>query len=90
MSSTINGSAGAANNGAIVSAIILTNGRPNGIQTSDVVASGNFSLKGLPAGTYQVKIVLNNGTVGDETGADVSNVLNNPVVIADGSSTYSI
>jgi len=28
--------------------------------------------------------------VGDETGADVSNVLNNPVVIADGSSTYSI
>ncbi len=90
MSSTINGSAGAANNGAIVSAITLLNGRPNGIQTSDVVASGNFSLKGLPAGTYQVKIVLNNGTPGDSTGADVSNVLNNPVVIADGTSTYSI
>lgn len=50
MASQVSGSLGSANNGAIVSAILLTNGRPNGVATSDVVASGNFTLKGLAAG----------------------------------------
>jgi len=52
MASTVTGSLGAANNGAIVSAIKLLNNVPAGVITSDVVASGNFSLSGLAAGTY--------------------------------------
>lgn len=90
-SSTINGTPGATYNGAIVSAILLTAGRPNGIATSDVVSSGSFSLKGLAAGTYLIKITLNDRQIGQgQAGNDFSNALNVNTVIVDGSSTYAI
>lgn len=90
MASQVSGSLGSANNGAIVSAILLTNGRPNGVATSDVVASGNFTLKGLAAGTYQIKAVLNNNQLTKLAGSDVTNVLVLNTITVDGSTSYSI
>jgi hypothetical protein len=89
--STINGSPGTAYNGAIVTAFTLLNNVPAGVATSDVVSSGSFSLKGLAAGTYRIKIVLNDRQFGQgRAGDDFTNALNVNVVQVDGSSTYAI
>lgn len=88
--STINGAPGSAYNGANVYAILLTAGRPNGIASQDVVTNGSFSLKNLAAGSYQIQIKLNNNQLADRSSSDVSKLLNNPVVVADGSSTYQV
>lgn len=88
--STVQGNLGAANNGAIVSAIKLLNNVPAGVVTSDVVSSGAFSLSGLPAGTYQIKAVKNDGQLTRQSGSDVSNVLFVNTITVDGSSTYKL
>jgi len=90
MASTVTGSLGAANNGAIVSAIKLLNNVPAGVVTSDVVASGNFSLGGLAAGTYQIKAVLNNNQNADRAGSDITNLLFVNTITVDGSTTYKL
>ena len=108
MASTVQGSVGAANAGAIVTAILLVGavggqpgvGRPSTggggglspVVTSDVAANGtgNFSIGGLAAGTYQIKAVANNSQVGNRIGTDLSNLLFVNTITVDGSTTYKI
>lgn len=108
MASTVQGSVGGANAGAIITAILLVGavagqpgaGRPSTagggglspVATSDVAAAttGNFSLSGLAAGTYQIKAVVNNSQLGNRQGSDVSNLLFVNTIQVDGSSTYKL
>lgn len=100
MASTVQGSVGAANAGAIVTAILLSgvggrpnlNGTPTAVVTSDVAAAstGNFSLGGLAVGTYQIKAVLANGNISRQAGSDVTNVLFVNTITVDGSTTYHL
>ena len=104
MPSTISGNVGAANSGAIVTAIPLVSavaGQPGAgrsnmsefttIPSSDVAtAAGAFSIGGLVAGTYRVKAVLANGNISRQAGSDVSSALFSVVITVDGSSTFNI
>jgi hypothetical protein len=92
MASTVTGSLGGANAGAIVSAISLLNNVSAGVVTSDVAAAstGNFSLSGLVAGSYQIKAVLNNNQNTDRAGSDVTNALFVNTIVVDGSSSYRL
>lgn len=92
MASTVAGSLGGANAGAIVSAVLLLNGVPAGLVTSDVAAAstGNFTIGGLAAGTYQIKAVLNNNQLAERAGSDVTNALFVNTITVDGSSAYKI
>ena len=108
MASTVQGSLGGSNAGAIVTAILLVGavagqpgvGRPSTlgggglspVVTSDVAANGtgNFSLGGLAAGTYQIKAVLNNNQNTDRAGSDVTNTLFTNTIQVDGSTTYKL
>ena len=108
MASTVQGSVGAANAGAIVTAILLVGavagqpgvGRPSTlgggglspVVTSDVAANGtgNFSIGGLAAGTYEIKAVVNNSQLGNRQGSDVTNTIFVNTIQVDGSSTYKL
>ena len=94
MASTVQGSLGGSNAGAVVSAILLTGvgGRPNGLVTSDIAAAstGNFSIGGLAAGVYEIKAVINNSQLGNRQGTDLSNLLFVNTIQVDGSSTYKL
>lgn len=99
MASTVSGNVGAANSGAIITAILLTGvgGRPNPqgglspIVTSDVAtAAGAFSLGGLAAGVYEIKAVVNNSQLGNRQGTDVTNTLFVNVIQVDGSTAYKL
>ena len=92
MASTVSGSLGGANAGAIVSAVKLLNNVPAGLITSDVAAAstGAFTIAGLVAGTYQIKAVLNNNQLAERAGSDVTNVLFVNTITVDGSTAYKI
>lgn len=92
MASTVSGSLGGANAGAIVSAVKLLNNVPAGLITSDVAAAstGAFTIAGLTAGTYLIVAILNSGQLTKLAGSNVTNVLSVNTIQVDGSSAYKI
>lgn len=103
--STINGNVGAANSGAIVTAILL-DGRVNSgnfganvgapvppVPFTSAVASatGAFTLSGLLAGTYLIEAYINGPAAGGSTiGVPIGVGTSQNRIAVDGSSTYAI
>lgn len=93
MASTINGNAGAGANGAIVTATLLdSRGAILGTPQQTVVgANGAYSFSGLVAGTYLLKIAPPQPNPSGAVAPLLqTQVITQPLITVDGSSTYAI